>query len=318
MPNALTFRPAHVNGDWRAEDALPLPAVVVDSLRWSGGVVPAVDRAVLDLLIHEQAEIQRGDDFGAEQYGLRLDGEVLVVTAPPAEALTGAEAEVQRVEPQTIAGEQRWLLDLGWTFYEQERVVDVEGCCAEFEQCHPRDPEEALGEWIDSLVSHLIENGYAKPDVEAVRTAMRKRHGWVDTSDTHPGPPLVILVDGPDEVCPVCGSDDLQMWAEDGESPRADYYACEACKASGDVVQPEGWSNADLHANAEPFPEGPLCRFLNLHVDGVQRMLTNVEEDSPEEVCTNAERIALDQAFALKRANPDAVVTLVVDWDLAG
>ena len=37
-------------------------------------------------------------------------------------------------------------------------------------------------------------------------------------------------------VCPRCGSDDLQTWADDGESPDADYWECH-CGADGAFVR---------------------------------------------------------------------------------
>lgn len=36
--------------------------------------------------------------------------------------------------------------------------------------------------------------------------------------------------------CPSCGSDDLGMWAEDGESDDADFWECEDCKHGGPVT----------------------------------------------------------------------------------
>jgi len=36
--------------------------------------------------------------------------------------------------------------------------------------------------------------------------------------------------------CPNCGSEDLQLWAEDGEADRADYWECARCKASGRLL----------------------------------------------------------------------------------
>lgn len=124
---SLPLRPAFVNGDWRDSEPdglrrAPFVALVCDSLRWSGGVVPAVDRATLEMLVAEQAEMQADPKIGDDQYGLRLDGDVLVETAPKAESgplfEEPAEADLQRVEPVVIDGVQRWLLDLGWTFYE--------------------------------------------------------------------------------------------------------------------------------------------------------------------------------------------------------
>jgi hypothetical protein len=46
----------------------------------------------------------------------------------------------------------------------------------------------------------------------------------------------------PTPTCPRCGHDDVAMWAEDGESPDADYWLCEneACGAHGFVNQGEG------------------------------------------------------------------------------
>jgi len=43
-----------------------------------------------------------------------------------------------------------------------------------------------------------------------------------------------------DPACPACGSTDLGMWAEDGESPEADYWHCEDCGKGGDVNHGEG------------------------------------------------------------------------------
>lgn len=37
--------------------------------------------------------------------------------------------------------------------------------------------------------------------------------------------------------CPVCGNDDIQMWADDGESNNADWWECE-CGADGAVPDP--------------------------------------------------------------------------------
>jgi hypothetical protein len=124
---SLTLRPAWVNGDWRDDEPdglrrAPFRALVCDSLRWSGGVVPAVDRATLEMLVAEQAEMQADPKIGDDQYGLRLDGDVLVETSPKAESgplfEEPVDTDLQRVEPVLIDGEQRWLLDLGWTFYE--------------------------------------------------------------------------------------------------------------------------------------------------------------------------------------------------------
>lgn len=223
--------------------------------------------------------------------------------------------------------------------------------------------------------------------------------------------PRLIIPTDRDEACPVCGSEDLALWAEDGESPRADFYSCEACKASGDVVQPLGWTDranvrvawemgptldavqvldarwqgwwcvpvmtrpqvvammqameemiADVPGvNAEDFEafawaengtsllvthpdsdtDTPTLihrgeadgrfpglyvidlgwtfdtvdpdRFLNLHLNGVCQHVQNVEEDDPQGVCTEAEREALDAAYALAREYPNDVVTLVID-----
>lgn len=38
--------------------------------------------------------------------------------------------------------------------------------------------------------------------------------------------------------CPACGSEDLQLWAEDGESSDADFWECGSCDVGGDVVRP--------------------------------------------------------------------------------
>ena len=49
-----------------------------------------------------------------------------------------------------------------------------------------------------------------------------------------------VPLTGPDgyERCPQCGHYDVACWAEDGESPDADYWECETfsggCGASGD------------------------------------------------------------------------------------
>jgi hypothetical protein len=45
-------------------------------------------------------------------------------------------------------------------------------------------------------------------------------------------PTLLVSVD---DRCPVCGSDDIQQWADDGESPNADWWEC-SCGASGGVA----------------------------------------------------------------------------------
>lgn len=55
---------------------------------------------------------------------------------------------------------------------------------------------------------------------------------------------LVIELDA-DEQCPLCGSIDLSLWAEDGESPRADLWECASCGVGGNVIQPPGAANED-------------------------------------------------------------------------
>lgn len=50
----------------------------------------------------------------------------------------------------------------------------------------------------------------------------------------------LIIADQPDsgEICPECGSDDLGLWADDGEHPLASWWECYTCEAHGAVVHP--------------------------------------------------------------------------------
>lgn len=73
--------------------------------------------------------------------------------------------------------------------------------------------------------------------------------------------PLTIVLTE-EERCPACGDTDLSLWAEDGESPRADLYECAACGQHGDVVQPPGASNAEINASEM---EARIRQAINPH-----------------------------------------------------
>lgn len=113
MTQIPTLRRGRFNGDWRAEDAAPMEGYLVDALRWGSGVVPVVNLAQLDVLLHEQAAIIADPVSGAEQDVLALEGLVLVHSRPAYE-----DDEPERHEPVEIDGEPHWILNLGWTFYE--------------------------------------------------------------------------------------------------------------------------------------------------------------------------------------------------------
>ncbi len=68
-------------------------------------------------------------------------------------------------------------------------------------------------------------------------------------------PDLIIPADSDDrEECPVCGAQDLALWAEDGVAPRADFYECQPCKATGRVLYADDaratWEDLDEAARA--------------------------------------------------------------------
>ena len=56
-------------------------------------------------------------------------------------------------------------------------------------------------------------------------------------------------------ACPVCGHDDVGMWADDGEADLADWWQCEkfsgGCGANGAVMQ----TTARLTQNGLPVPD---------------------------------------------------------------
>jgi Zn ribbon nucleic-acid-binding protein len=46
---------------------------------------------------------------------------------------------------------------------------------------------------------------------------------------------LLDMTAGGEDRCPVCNSDNLQMWADDGESNDADWWECSDCGADGAI-----------------------------------------------------------------------------------
>jgi hypothetical protein len=65
-------------------------------------------------------------------------------------------------------------------------------------------------------------------DVHQQRMLITARHG-------HPVTHGVAIVTIEDSIapCPLCGNDDLDAWANDGEADAADWWECRRCGHSG-------------------------------------------------------------------------------------
>lgn len=60
--------------------------------------------------------------------------------------------------------------------------------------------------------------------------------GIIHVAPSENGPRLTLPVNGEgDPLCPLCGSDDLSMWADNGEDPQADHADCQRCTFATDL-----------------------------------------------------------------------------------
>jgi hypothetical protein len=105
-----------VYGEWMLADEgqdpaeVALPAYLLS--RWNGWAVPAFPREAVDRVIAVQDQMRAADPNADEVLArLEWDGDAVIVTDR-----TYGEEYVDRIEPQTVGGEQVWDMGLGWTW----------------------------------------------------------------------------------------------------------------------------------------------------------------------------------------------------------
>lgn len=104
-------RQTYVTGDWRADDAPPLPAMVADET-WNGWMIPRFDLATAEYIVREQADLR--DTLGDEVDALEWYGKTLVMRHDD-----GSEERIER-----DADGRYGIGAMAWCWYEVEWPAD--------------------------------------------------------------------------------------------------------------------------------------------------------------------------------------------------